>query len=108
VTGLLPADWRHAPDHLVGLVAALAPPPPPGPTGEPTREQWYGQLRRVVDEVWSAGWMAGAADHAARTPPGPMVLQGPAETGLPPALAALARPGGQLRASVNARSGGQS
>jgi len=108
VTGLLPSDWRHAPDHLVGLVAALAPMPPPGPTGEPTREQWHRQLRRVVDEVWSTGWWAGAADHAARTPPGPMLLQGAAETGLRPAVAALADTTTPQRASVNARPGGQS
>jgi len=107
VTGLLPSDWRHAPDHLVGLVAALAPMPPPGPTGEPTREQWHGQLRRVVDEVWSTGWWAGAADHAARTP-APMLLQGPAETGLRPAVAALPGPAAQPPGDAGARPGGRS
>lgn len=80
-----PGDWHHAPDHLVGLVAALAGPPPRTPTGEPTPAQWYGQLRRVVDQVWSTAWLAGATDYAARIPARIEIVPG---TPLPPATAA--------------------
>lgn len=94
-----PGDWHHAPDHLVGLVAALAGRPPRSPTGEPTPQQWYAQIRRVVDQVWADGWLAGATDTAARLP---VRVEVTSETALPPAVAALAARADQTRASVSA------
>lgn len=87
-----PTDWHHAPDHLVGLVAALAGPSPIGPTGQPTPQQWHAQIRRVVDQIWSTAWLAGATDTAARMPPPPIQLTVDAEGPLLPALAAPAAP----------------
>lgn len=46
-----PGDWHHAPDHLVAMVA-----------------QWYGQIRRVTDQIWSTAWLAGSADVISQLP----------------------------------------
>lgn len=70
-------EWRFAPEHMYAAVAALAQRPAPGPTGEPTAEQWNGLVRRVVDLVWSTGWMEGAAYAASLAPAAPIVI--PAE-----------------------------
>ena len=101
-----PGDWHHAPDHLVALIAALAPCPPPGPTGEPTYAHWYANLRRVVDQVWSTGWLAGASDALANLPPQPIMVV--PESALPPAVVAGAGRTEQGRASVSTRPGTRS
>lgn len=74
VTSPVSLEWRFAPDHMYAAVAALADRPAPGPTGEPTAEQWNGLVRRVVDLVWSTGWMAGAAHAASLAPAAPIVI----------------------------------
>lgn len=100
-----PGDWHHAPDHLVGLVAALAGPPPRSPTGEPTPQQWYAQIRRVVDQVWADGWLAGATDTAARLP---VRVEVTSETPLPPAVVAAGARAGPGQATVPASPTGRS
>jgi len=100
-----PGDWHHAPDHLVALVAALTGPPPRTLTGEPTAEQWYRQIRRVVDQVWSTGWLAGATDYAARMPARWEVTSG---TPLPPAVVAAEARAARPQATVPASQAGRS
>lgn len=54
-------DLRHAPDHVVALIATLAGAPPHAPEygGPMPGEVWVAQVRRVADEVWREAHQAG-------------------------------------------------
>lgn len=67
----------HCPDELLTLVGAIAPRPTPDPTGEPTVEQWAGQIRMVADQIWREAFQAGSTYWAEREPTR-IVLDGPA------------------------------
>lgn len=49
----------RAPDHIVRMIAALAP-LPRTPTG-PTPQQWAAQIRVLADRIWAEAFLAGGA-----------------------------------------------
>ncbi len=68
------SDQRYeAPDHLVGLIAAIAP-RPHRPSGHPSEEEWRAQLKQVADRIWAEAFHAGAGVGLSLQTPQPMLL----------------------------------